>query len=127
MHLPASRKGRHLLKIQILLNSRRIYTKHTCGDEAIRAHDSADYIGICGPRELGEKREKVTICPLLAGAVVDSSECTTWQRAVSSWRIGCVLVVVAFEGNLALWSGMVGRSLLLVDYSVPMVSTQMFS
>jgi hypothetical protein len=48
-----------------------------------------------------EKGEKMTISLLLAGTVVDGSDCMTWQRAVSSWNVGYVLVVVVFVGSLA--------------------------
>jgi hypothetical protein len=53
-----------------------------------------------GRGKWGERGE-VTISLLLAGTVVDGSDCTTWRRAVFSWGVGYILVVVVFVGQLA--------------------------
>ena len=46
--------------------------------------------------------DKVTISPVLTGTVVGDSDCKTWRRAVSSWRVGSTVVVGVCGGNLAL-------------------------
>jgi hypothetical protein len=45
---------------------------------------------------------KVTVSPVLTGTVIGGSDCKTWRRAVSSWRVGYVVVVGVCGGNLAL-------------------------
>jgi hypothetical protein len=46
---------------------------------------------------------EVTISPvMLTGTVVGDSDCKTWRRAVSSWRVGYVVVVGVCGGNFAL-------------------------
>jgi len=68
-----------------------------------------------GQGKWGEKGwDKVTISPVLTGTVVGNSDCKTWQRAVSSWRVGYVVVVGVCGGSLAfivVYQQLWGRSL----------------
>ena len=44
----------------------------------------------------------MTVSPVLTGTVVGGSDYKTWRRAVSSWRVGYVVVVGVCGGDLSL-------------------------
>ena len=54
----------------------------------------------------GKRREEydylASMYSVLAGLFVSGTDCTTWQRVVSSWRVGYVWVVVVLMDSFAL-------------------------